>query len=280
MLAHLTDRAWLWIAAGFYLAGFLFGTFSLLRGGRQSNVVTYTLVAAGYIFQLLGLYIRGMAVGGCPLGNLFEIYQFTAWSAITLYLVVGVTFRLSLLGYFTSCLAAVVTLVSLSIPSWDATRSPSLFGGNPWIEFHAALAIFSYGVFALLALTALMQLLRNYSLKNKNIGGWFSFLPSLIELDHISLRLLLTGTVLLTASLAVGSVYWLQNLGSVNHAKLFTTLAVWAAYGLVLVLRLNGRLIGKRLSWACLVLFIVALVSIAPVDSSRHPPPPPHTVPR
>ena len=35
------------------------------------------------------------------------ILALVAWSAITLYLVVGVTFRNSLLGYFTSCLAAV-----------------------------------------------------------------------------------------------------------------------------------------------------------------------------
>jgi ABC-type uncharacterized transport system permease subunit len=32
-------------------------------------------------------------------------------------------------------------------------RRTHIFGGNPWIELHAALAIFSYGVFGLLALT-------------------------------------------------------------------------------------------------------------------------------
>ena len=45
-----------------------------------------------------------------------------------------------------------VSLISLAFPAWDGTRSNNLFGGNPWIEFHAALALFSYGVFALLAL--------------------------------------------------------------------------------------------------------------------------------
>ena len=45
-------------------------------------------------------------------------------------------------------------------------------------------------MFALLALTSVMFLARNYSLKSKRLGGWFSFLPSIMDLDHIGVRLL------------------------------------------------------------------------------------------
>ncbi|MFI5358052.1 MAG: inner membrane protein YpjD [Opitutales bacterium] len=271
MLAHLTDREWLWIAAELYLVGFLLGTWSLLRGGKPSTVLTYGLVVAGYVAQWLGLYVRGMAVGGCPLGNTFELFQFTAWSATTLYLAVGVTFRSSLLGYFTSCLSAALTLCSLSIPAWDATRHAHIFGGNPWIEFHAALALFSYGVFGLLALTAALLLLRNYSLKHKRVGGWFSFLPSILDLDLISVRLLGVGVALMSLSLAVGSVYWVRDTSSVNHLKLLMTFAIWLAYVIALALRLRGRLISRRFAWTCMVLFVVALVSLPLVNASRHP---------
>lgn len=274
MLAHLTDRDWLWLAAEFYLAGFLLGTVSLWRGGKPSSVVMYAIVAAGYVLQVAGLYLRGMSVGGCPLGNTFELFQFTAWSAITLYLVVGVTFRSSLLGYFTACLSAALTVVSLAIPAWDASRRAHIFGGNPWIEFHAALALFSYGVFGLLALTAVMLLLRNYSLKHKRIGGWFSFLPSVFDLDLISVRLLGTGAALMSLSLAVGSAYWLRDTDSVNQPKLIVTVAVWLAYVTALTLRLRGRLVSRRFAWTCIVLFAVALGSLGPVNSSRH-----HAVP-
>ena len=66
-MAQITDRDWLWIAGEFYLAGFLLGTWSLLRGGKPSNVAMYGIIVSGYVVQLVGLYIRGMAVGGCPL---------------------------------------------------------------------------------------------------------------------------------------------------------------------------------------------------------------------
>jgi ABC-type uncharacterized transport system permease subunit len=282
MFAGLTDRSWLWLAAECYLAGLLLGTFSLLRG-RRSGFWINTIIAVGYLFQLLGLYVRGRAVGGCPLGNTFEFLQFTAWSAITLYFVVGVTFRLSLLGFFTSSLAALLTLVSLSIPAWDATRRAHIFGGNAWIELHAALALFSYGVFALLALTSAMFILRNYSLKAKHTGGAFFFLPSIYDLDHIGVRLLVTGVTLMTASVSVGTVYWLRDPASVNLTKLFFTLAIWVAYAVTLRLRLKGVLLAQRFSWTGVALFAAALLSLWPVDSSRHPleiVPASHTVPR
>jgi ABC-type uncharacterized transport system permease subunit len=215
--------------------------------------------------------VRGRAVGGCPLGNQFEFYQFIAWSAITLYLVVGVTFRNSLLGYFTSALASALTMLSLAIPAWDATQRAHIFGSNPWIELHAALAVFSYGVFGLLALTSILFLLRNHSLKSKHLGGWFSFLPSIIDLDHIGVRLLIAGVTILAVSLGVGSAYWVRDMASVNLTKLIVTLAIWLAYTVALCLRLRGILLAKRFSWACLALFVAALLSLGPVDRSRHP---------
>lgn len=272
MFLGLNDRSWLWIAAGFYAAGLILGTLSVLRGERQSRALINTIVLLGYVTQLVGLYLRGRAVGGCPLGNTFEIFQFTAWSAITLYLVVGVVFRSSLLGYFTSGLTAVLTVVSLSIPAWDVERRAKIFGGNPWIELHAALALFSYGVFALLALTALMLVLRHYSLKTKHISGWFSFLPSIFDLDHISVRLLGTGVALMTLSLLGGAVYWLRDPSSVNIGKLLATVAVWFAYTIAFTLRIRGHLLAKRFAWTCLALFAAALISLGPVDASRHPP--------
>jgi HemX protein len=271
MFADVTDRQWLWCAAGLYTVGLFLGTVSLLRGGRPSGVRIYFALLAGYVLQFIGLGVRGHATGGCPLGNPFEIFQFTAWSAITLYLLVGVTFRSSVLGYFTAGLGAVLTVVSLSIPRWDAVRRTDIFGGNHWIELHAALAMFSYGVFGLLALTSALYLLRHFSLKTKRLGGWFTFLPSIIDLDHIEVRLLGTGAALLTLAIVFGSVYWSRDTATVGHAKLAATAAVWAIAAVAFGLRISGRLLARRLAWVCLVLFAAALLSLRAVDESRHP---------
>jgi HemX protein len=273
MLAHLSDRQWLWCAAAFYLAGFLLGTAELTRRMRPSRGLTYALIAIGYVLQLGGLGLRGRAMGSCPLGNTFEVLQFVAWSSISLYLLVGVTFRSSLFGYLTAALTAALTLISLSVPHWDTPARTPIFGGNPWIDFHAALATFSYGVFGLLALTSLLFLLRHYSLKSKRLDGVFVFLPSIFDLDKIGVRLLAVGVVLLAASLTVGTVYWAHVPGIVDLTKFLCTLGVGIAYAATLALRLRGTLLSRRFAWTCLVLFIAALLSLAAVDSSRHPNP-------
>ncbi len=267
----LTDRTWLWFAAACYLAGAVLGAVSLLRGRRGSTAAIYMVLAAGYAFQTFGLYLRGVAVHGCPLGNKFELVQFTAWSAASLYLVVGPAFRLSLLGFGTALLAAALGLAALLFPDWDAARRTHVFGGNPWIEFHAALALFSYGVFGLLALVSGLYLLRHHGLKNKRIDGAFALLPSIRDLDVIGLRLLAAGVALLALSLGVGSVWWLREPASVNLFKLLATIGVFLAYALALALRLRGRLVGRRQALAGAGLFLAALLSIAPVNSSRHP---------
>lgn len=270
MTSLLTDRGLLWIGTALYLGGFIVGCVQLLLR-RSTNfgdrTLLVTLLAFGLSSQTAGLYVRGMATGGCPLGNQFEIVQFVAWSAMVLYFIVGPAFRVSLLGLFTSGYAAILAFISLAIPQWDAVRNARIFP-NAWIEFHAALAVFSYGVFGLLALTSIMHLLQNWALKNKRLDGLFWFLPSVVQLDQINWRMLLAGVGLLTISLGVGASWWLRNTASVQWMKLAVTLAVWAIYTIVLVLRWRGRLYAARLSWACLLLFMLAMMSLGPVNSN------------
>ena len=267
-----TDRALLWLGALLYLAGFLIGLVGLTR--RQSprglQLVLNTLLVGGWLFQWLGLYQRGMTTRGCPLGNTFEIVQFVAWSAMLVYFFVGPVFRGSLLGLFTAGYAATLALISLLIPQWDLVRGQKFFGNNPWIEVHAALAVFSYGVFGLLALTALMQLLQNWSLRNKRLNGLFWFLPSVVQLEQINYRLVLLGVTLLSISLGVGASWWVRNPATVHLPKLLVTVSVWLAYLSVLLLRWRGRLVSVRFAWVCLVLFCIALLSLGPVNSNRN----------
>ena len=267
-----TDRALLWLGALFYLAGFVTGLLALLRKSNSSGprTILNSLLVAGWVLQMAGLYVRGLATGGCPLGNIFEAVQFVAWSAMVLYFFVGTAFRVSLLGLFTAGYAALLALISLLIPAWDAVHGEKIFGSNPWIELHAALAVFSYGVFGLLALTSVMHLLQNWSLKHKKLSGLFWFLPSVVQLDQINLRMLILGVLLLTISLGLGAVWWVQDTASVNTPKLYVTVGVWVVYLAVLGLRWRARLVSVRFAWVCLIMFFLALLSLGPVNSSRH----------
>ena len=83
-------------------------------------------------------------------------------------------------------------------------------------------------------------------------------------------RALAQRVLLLTFSLGVGAVWWVRDTASVDYPKLFVTLGVWFVYLVVWLLRWRAKLVSVRFAWVCLVMFIIALLSLGPVNSSRH----------
>jgi len=262
------DRLWLWLAALSYTIAFALAIGAVIRSQAHSRTSLFILVAIGFILQTTGLYQRGLITGGCPLGNKFEVIQFLVWSVTALFLVVGPAFRLSLLGFFTSGLITVLAIVSLLAPSWDSVQRSSLFSDDPWIELHAAIGMFSYGAFGLLALTSAMFILQNISLKRKHFSRLSRLLPSIVELEQINLRLLVFGTVLLSLSLGIG--FYTQSRGpeTIDASKFVGTALVWLAYVIVLAIR-RFRLLGSSLLAAvCIAVFGLALLTLGPVSRS------------
>ena len=271
-LPGLEDREWIFLATVVFTITTILGSYSTLKLNRKTGrPYTLCLVSFGWILQTIGLYARGLQYGGCPLANRFELVQFLVWSSIALYIFVGPAFRVSLLGMFTSGFASLLSIVSLGIRSWDTPSREPIFGDSPWVEVHAALALFSYGVFGVLALTSLMYLLQSRSLKQKKMGGLFPYMPSIFELTQINLRLLVLGFCILSSSLAIGSVYWTKSIDSVEVLKIWATIAVWLAYGILLLLRIREVLSYKQYSWACIAIFAIALLSLDAVDRSTKP---------
>ena len=163
----MTDRMTFAIAAAIYGGAFLFGLISLLMRRAYSRTIMFALLCGGFLIQTIALNLRGSGIKACPLGNPFEITQFLAWSLVLLFFIIGPAFRLRLLGGFTAGLATLLVAGSFASPSWDAPYPPSIFVDNHWIELHAALAIFSYGFFAILSLVSAMFLIQQHGLKKK-----------------------------------------------------------------------------------------------------------------
>lgn len=261
----------LWIGLGnlLYTLGFVTAIFYLIRAKHHPRWLLYMIIAGGYAIHSYGLYLRGMEVRGCPIGNTFEIVQFVIWSLTFCFLVLGPAFRLSLFGFFTAGIAVMLSILSFIFKNWDTSYPLNNDKISPAIEFHASLAVFSYGIFGLLAVSSILYILQNFSLKHHRWKGMYEFLPSLVDSETMTLRMLAAGSGVLTVSLLVGYSYFIQNTAEIDTAKLAATVAVWLAYLVVLFLRLTNRLYGKKLAWTSIVLFLFALLSIWPVDASR-----------
>ncbi|MGB0742917.1 MAG: cytochrome C assembly family protein [Opitutales bacterium] len=265
----LTDRAAFAAAAAIYGAAFLLGLLMLLLRRPYSRPIMFSLLTGAFLVQTLGLNLRGAEIKACPLGNSFEVAQFISWSLVLLFFIIGPAFKLRLLGFFTSGLAALIAGGALLVPAWDRPYPPGIFGGNPWIELHAALAIFSYGVFAILALVSIMFLIQQHGLKKKQFGGVYQYLPSVQQLDLMAKRLLITGVIVLSAALIFGAVFWIDNHDLVPVFKLTATCLVWLGYLTVVVLRIQKKLVTRYHAIASIALFLIAIASLWPVQSAR-----------
>ena len=241
-----------------------------------SKWVPFLLIVAGFIAQTQALGIRGNQVGGCPLGNGLEFIQFILWSVVFGYLIIRVLFRLNLLGSFAAGFASIGGALSLLIKSldkvyWEKEDYIGLFS-NHWIELHASVAIFSYGLFGLLAVVSVMYLIQQNALRTKRRGALAPLLPSIHQLETAGARLLLVGSVFLTGSIVVGSLDWIRSPESVSPAKVGLTVALWLAYCVLWHLHFRQKLYGKKFAKACIALFVGAILSLGVVRSDRDKP--------
>lgn len=262
------DRSVIAIGSLIYLGAFVYGIATLMLRQAYPKSIMLTLLLSGFIFQSLGLNLRGIQVKSCPLGNLFEISQFIAWSLVLVYFIVGTAFRLRLLGLFTAGLVSLLALVSWLIPGWDLPY-PASTGINPWIELHASLAVFSYAIFAIVALVSLMFLIQQHGLKKKQFKGLYQYLPSVQTLDLVAKRLMATGVVALSVALFFGFIFWAISPERVPIAKLLPTIILWIGYSTVMILRIRKRLVTRRHAVASIALFVFAIISLWPVQSVR-----------
>ena len=168
-------------------------------------------------------------------------------------------------------MAGFFGIISLINAQWDhkywIETFTNAFSSDPWIELHASIAIFSYGIFALLAIVSAMYLIQRKSLLSKKSGIWGTFLPPIHDLDHSAFRLLLVGTLFLSLSIIVGGMHWIQHPEYVTSLKLFITLLLWAGYSILFFLRYSNRLFGSKFAKTAITLFVVAIVSMGFVNS-------------
>lgn len=264
------DRLWISIAIVWYLGGVGLALVSLLRRKTPPHSIIFGLLLVGFLAQSTGLYLRGMEVQSCPIGNPFEVLQFISWSIMLLFFMTGPIFRLSLFGAAAANLAVSISLISLLFPHWDEGRK-GFFGGNPWIETHAAIALFSYGVFGLLAAISALYLIQNHGLRTKRFPSFLKFFPSLYATETVLHRLILIALLTYSSAVLIGGYYYVTNPEAIQLGKLSFTIVLWTGYFLLWFLNQTTKLYAHRLAWSCIGLFLFALLTLWPVEVNREP---------
>ena len=138
--------------------------------------------------------------------------------------------------------------------------------GDGWaLAVHAGLMLAAFASFLVAAATAFLYLYEDRGLSRRDTRLLRLRLPSLEGLERLSSRAVLAGLLLLSAGIVVG----LAGLDVDGlDAAMTVTVAIWAFYGLALVLRREAGLQGRRFAWtlvagAVLVAVVLPLTHFA-----------------
>lgn len=258
------DKTLMALGCAFYALAFVPVLVALIRRREYPHCLFLLFLVCGFGFQSVGLYLRGAANHDFPVQNTFEVFQVVAWCAIAVNFIVRQLFSLRLLNFFASGLALLCSAVSFAMPGWDQ-RVANKIGGNPWVDFHAGLAIASYAVFAALALTSVMYLIQDRALAKRQSGNFSHSLPAIGQLEAVNTRLIALGVSLLSVSMMIGVLNMWENPASVRGIKLAIACTVWISYLIILVLRRRKHLIGRPFARACVTVFLYALCLLWPL---------------
>lgn len=249
------DLIWLLLSTLLYGGAVLWVMADLRSGRRDRFPGNVALMAGGFLAQSIFLYLRGRAMGRCPIISPAEVLVFVGWSAVLLYFLVGRPFRLSLLGMFTAPL--VVGFHGMALPKLDPAplQRPSV---DFWLELHASVSLLAYGAFALAGIAGVMFLIQDRLLRRGRLEGLSSRLPPVTNLTHSIVRLVGAGLVLLSVGILCG--FGMRKPPSGVHLVL--SVVVWLVYAALWTWRRWGTLPNTRMAWCAIGSFVLPVVTL------------------
>lgn len=124
---------------------------------------------------------------------------------------------------------------------------------------HIAFATLGIGAFILASCVASLYLLQERMLRSRSFNRVFQHIPGLEELEHLSLRMIVTGFVLFSLALALG-VIWAVHIGeSGQMVRIYLSGAAWALFAVMLYVRVRSGWRGTQAAWLTIVGTLTAL---------------------
>lgn len=178
------------------------------------------------------------------------------------FMALFVRFRTVSFGVFLLPIAVLVTLTPAFRPGTEFLSYPYLRTG--WLFLHIALLLAAYAALLISLVASLLYLLQERGLKQKRPGSanrGRNGLPPLETTDQIALKSLLFGLPCMTGGLLIGSILAYQTVGPAFFAdpKVLLSLAMWLAYMIMIYIRKQAGLRGRRAVYLSSFAFLFVL---------------------
>ena len=226
------------------------------RPGRL-GVLAIWGVRLGWLAQTALLIVQALRADGFPWASRAAALNLFVWLVVGAYLIWGCRPRYRLLGLAVMPPAAVLLALAYAGGGSDAADGD---GSTLFVALHAGLVLAGFAGFALAAGLGGLFLWHERRLKRRDAGILRTPAPSLDALDRLGARTIAVSLAALSVGIAVGLV---RLPGSELDAAMVVTALAWACYAMLLVLRADGRVRGRRAARLALAAFPLVAVALA-----------------
>jgi ABC-type uncharacterized transport system permease subunit len=262
---------WLRVAAALYAVASISALPAVLYDRPGWRKICLPAAVSAFFFHFVSLIeMLSASHHSLPVG----MHEVQSWLALLIcgaFLLVAVLYRTVSFGIFALPLCLLLVLSpAMGADHWTFS-SPHVRSG--WLGVHiiALLAAYAALIFSLIA--NFLYLLQERRLKNKTHIGFLAWLPPLETMERVASNMLLIGFPFMTLGLLAGSLIAQESVGPAyfKDPKVLLSFAMWGLYLMMLFVRRQAGLRGKRAVYLSGLTFLVVIsVWAANLFSSVH----------
>ncbi len=228
----------------------------LKRKRTYENLTPYFLVGLIVVYVVRAV-VRMYALGVVPVSTAFDALSFLAFAILVVYLIIELSFKNKISGFFIVSFAFIVEIISAFNYNWEPETNELL--ANASFVAHASLNIVGYTALSLSAIYALMYVIQNHNMKTRRFNVLYDQLPALTHLEMMSIRSVLIGILTMGAGIFLGHLQTSQTFGKffLTDPKVVVTDIIWLAYFFGYIGARLFRWRGRRMAYLALSGFTV-----------------------
>ena len=221
------------------------------RGTAGSIAQAFTWLA--FVLFAIGLVVRAVLVGRGPWGNLYEFSIAFAFGIMLGYLYLGRRYPLRSIAFMPIGVAFFLAGYAFTLPQEISPLVPAL-DNPPLLTIHVAMAMLSYGIFAVSFGAAVGYLIQG----RENRVSW---LPPAKTLDEVAYRAVIIGFPIFATLIILGS--WWASIAWGRYwgwdPKETAALVTWLIYAVYLHARSQRGWAGRPAALILVIGFIAVL---------------------
>jgi ABC-type uncharacterized transport system permease subunit len=254
---------WLRVAAVLYGLASVSALPAVLGDRPRWQRICLPLAVGGWIFHFVA-FVEMLAAAHrlMPVG-MHEVQSTLGLLIVTAFVLIRWRYRTISFGVFALPLAFLLVLIPAIGPDKYTFPSPMVRSG--WIFIHVTLLLAAYASLIFSLLASFFYLAQERRLKDKQAPGFLKWLPPLDTMDQIARTTLVFGFHCMTGGLLIGSLIAQEQVGPAYFLdpKVLLSFVMWVLYIVMLFVRRNAGLRGRRAIYLSSAVFVAMLCVLA-----------------